>query len=373
MNETALPKLEILVIDDDQSICETLEVIIHSLGYYCVYFTSPEQGLEYFSREISPIVLLDVNLPNMNGLELLARIKGINPLSQVLMMTGEREIQTVVTSLTNRATDFLLKPFTLDSVKSAIARAYEFYSLLKEKEAHDETILRDLRLASKIQSKIFSIPADLPHRAVAVVNPALYVSGDYYQMIPLSESQTMIVMGDIEDHGVTSGLIALLMNSLVKEISKSGVTKPSEYLLKMNHELCNDIGTHSMTCVVVIIDRNAKTLTYSRGGHPFPIVFPNSREDYKLLSERSGHLLGIMEDIEFQTHTLEYSPGDLLFLYSDGLINTLQSPILDSLTEIHQKSDSKFERMVDCLRDHANALRETSQFQDDISYVLLEL
>ncbi|MCC5816619.1 MAG: SpoIIE family protein phosphatase [Leptospira sp.] len=367
------PKPEILVIDDDESICETLEVIIQSLGYYCVYFTDPDQGLEYFQRESSPLVLLDVNLPNMSGLDILAKFKEINPMTQVLMMTGEREIQTVVTSLYNRATDFLLKPFTLDSVKAAIARALEYFNILKEKEANEETILRDLRLASKVQSKIFQITQSLPHKISAKVDPAMYVSGDYYQVIPVSDENTLLLMGDIEDHGVTSGLIGLLMNSLVKEIAKPGEIDPSVYLKKMNPELVHEIGTHSMTCVVLVVNNKTKSISYSRGGHPFPILYPSKRSEYKLLSERSGHLLGIMDDIEFNTNSISYEPGDLIVIYSDGLVNSLQSPVLESLNQIHLNSNNRFDEMIDCLTDYTNSLRENSVFQDDISYLLCEL
>lgn len=372
MIEVNSPKPEILVIDDDESICETLEVIIQSIGYYCVYFTTPEQGLEYFEREASPLVLLDVNLPNISGLEILAKFKEINPMTQVLMMTGEREIQTVVTSLYNRATDFLLKPFTLDSVKAAIARALEYYNILKEKEANDENIHRDLRLASKVQKKIFTIPQDLPFQVAANVDPAMYVSGDYYQVIRITEEYSLVLMGDIEDHGVTSGLIGLLMNSLVKEIAKTKETNPTLYLEKMNHELCNEIGTHSMTCILCIIDSKNKTISYSRGGHPFPLFYPGDKTESMLLSERSGHLLGIMEDIEFNSNTLEYKQGDILFIYSDGLVNSLQSPVLDSMNNIHLNSHNRFGEMIDCLDDYTNSLRETSPFQDDISYLLCE-
>jgi FixJ family two-component response regulator len=373
MTEYKSQKPEILVIDDDESICETLEVIIHSLGYYCVYFTSPDRGLEYFQRETNPLVLLDVNLPNVSGLDILAKFKDINPMTQVLMMTGEREIQTVVTSLYNKATDFLLKPFTLDTVKHAISRALGYYDILKEKESTDESIIRDLRLASKIQSKLFTIPNNLKHNIVAEVNPAMYVSGDYYQVINLTDSKILVLLGDIEDHGVTSGLIGLLMNSLVKEIARTGELNPSEYLKKMNLELCNEIGTHSMTGVILIIDSDKKEITYSRGGHPFPIVYPANQSEYKLLSERSGHLLGIMQDIEFQTNRLSYMEGDIIFLYSDGLVNSLQSPILESLNSIHLNSSNRLGEMVESLKDYSISLRENSPFQDDISYLLVEL
>ncbi|NCN10873.1 MAG: SpoIIE family protein phosphatase [Leptospira sp.] len=373
MSESNSIKPEILVIDDDDSICETLEVIIQSLGYYCVYFTNPHQGLEYYSRERNPIILLDVNFPTISGLEILAKIKSKNPMSQVLMMTGEREIQTVVSSLSNRATDFLLKPFNLDSVKSAIERAYHFYSILKDKESNDESILRDLRLASKLQSKVFNIPQDIPFRVLGDIHPALFVSGDYYHVLPLDENNVLVLLGDIEDHGVTSGLIALLMSNLVRDLAKNKEMNPSMYLEKMNKELCYDIGTHSMTAVVMIINTKYKKINYSRGGHPFPVFYPNDRSDYQLLGERSGHLLGIMSDIDFINHEMSFQEGDVMLIYSDGLLNSLQSPLLSQLNLVHKNSKSKLDEMDDSIRSFIGSQKGSTMFQDDISYLLLEL
>lgn len=366
-------KPEILVIDDDESICETLDVIIQSLGYYCVYYTRPDRAIEYFSKELNPIVLLDVNLPKIGGVELLAEFKRISPKTQVLMMTGEREIQAVVASLYNRATDFLLKPFTLDTVRASIERALDFYNILIEKETHEENILRDLRLASKVQSKLFQIPTNIPHKIKARVEPAMYVSGDYYQVISLSPNKTIFVMGDIEDHGVTSGLIGILFNSLVKEIAKTGELDPAEYLRKMNLELCNEISTHSMTCIVMVVDSEEKNIVYCRGGHPFPFLYPADRGEPRILSERSGHLLGILEDIEFKSNTIKYNPGDILFLYTDGLVNSLQSPVLEMLLQIHRTSHQKLDDMEVYLEKFIQESKKNTTFKDDISYFLCEL
>jgi sigma-B regulation protein RsbU (phosphoserine phosphatase) len=373
MTESNTAKPEILVIDDDESICETLEVIIQSLGYYCVCFTDPLQGLEYFEREFNPIILLDVNFSAISGIEILTKIKLKNPMSQVLMMTGEREIQTVVSSISNRATDFLLKPFNLESVKSAIERAFHFYSILKEKEANDESIIRDLRLASKLQSKVFHIPENLPFKVIGDIQPALFVSGDYYHVIQINPDNILVLLGDIEDHGVTSGLIALLMSNLVKELAKLGELNPSVYLEKMNKELCYDIGTHSMTAVVMIVNTKSKQITYSRGGHPFPILYPYDKSSIHVLGERSGHLLGIMSDIEFINHTFEYKKGDILFLYSDGLVNSLQSPLLHLMVNIHMNSKSKLAEMHESIKEFIETSKSSIVFQDDISFLLLEL
>ncbi|EMY13923.1 response regulator receiver domain protein [Leptospira weilii str. Ecochallenge] len=170
---------EIIILDDDRDVGETLELILNKLGYQSVFFDSVEQGKQYFERELNPIVFLDIHMPGTSGLEILPYFKSLDPKTQVIMMTGERDINNVVTSLTHKASDFLLKPFSIQTVQIAIQKAYDYYVILKEKDLREEVIMRDLRLASRVQGKIFSIPDLSPYKVEADVTPVSFVSGDF--------------------------------------------------------------------------------------------------------------------------------------------------------------------------------------------------
>ncbi len=361
-------KPEILIIDDDRDVGEALEILLSKLGYDSTFFDSVDKGKEYFEKESNPIVFLDIHMPRTSGLDVLPYFKNLNPSTQVIMMTGERDINNVVTSLTHKASDFLLKPFSLQTVRIAAQRALDYYTLLKEKEARDESILRDLRLASKIQKKILSVP-DLSPLEVAVDNiPASYVSGDFYILSRVGDN-VLALLGDIEDHGVTSGLIGLLMTSVAREAYKEKAD-PTHILQRMNTELSQEIGTHSLTAAAVVINLANKTLTYARGGHPFPVLYKKSGQ--KLLNEKSGQLLGIMDPLDFDSHEIQYESGDVLFLYSDGLLNNLSSPLFVELEEVRKK-DLGIGEYQEKIRAFNKVNLPTREFRDDSSYLLVRL
>ncbi|TGM88341.1 SpoIIE family protein phosphatase [Leptospira licerasiae] len=361
-------KPEILIIDDDRDVGEALEILLSKLGYNSTFFDSVEKGKEYFEKETNPIVFLDIHMPKTSGLDVLPYFKNLNPGTQVIMMTGERDINNVVTSLTHKASDFLLKPFSLQTVRIAVQRALDYYTLLKEKEARDENILRDLRLASKIQKKILSVPVISPLEVVVDNTPASFVSGDFYVLSKI-DNKVMVLLGDIEDHGVTSGLIGLLMTSIAREAYKEN-QDPSHVLKRMNLELAQEIGTHSLTAAVAVIDLGKKTICYARGGHPFPVLYQAAGQ--KLLNEKSGQLLGIMDALEFESHEIPYESGDVLFLYSDGLLNSLSSPLFKELEDIRKKGLS-IEDYQEAIRTFSKVSLPTREFRDDSSYLLLRL
>ncbi|TGM59163.1 SpoIIE family protein phosphatase [Leptospira vanthielii] len=364
-------KPEILIIDDDTEICETLELIINGLGYFVRYFTNPLQGLEYFEGERNPIVFLDVNMPQTSGLDLLQKIKAYDSKTQVLMMTGEHDIQTVVSSLYHRASDFILKPFHTKSIEAAISRAFEYYNFLKDKESMDESIKRDLRLAAKIQTKTMNLP-QLTHKIYADIKPVSFVSGDFFQVLPLDKDRTLILMGDIEGHGVTSGLIAILMTTIHRELVRTTTIAPSNLLSRLNRELCNEIGTHSMTAISIVIDHSKKKITYARGGHPFPIVFQKESRAPLILHDQSGQILGILKDMEFAENEIQVEEGDILFLYSDGLLASSTHPLVQTLIQL-PGGGSRVEGMKTEITNYIQYLETSSKASDDISYLLLEI
>ncbi|TGM06239.1 response regulator [Leptospira barantonii] len=360
---------EIIILDDDRDVGETLELILSKLGYQSVFFDSVEQGKQYFEKELNPIVFLDIHMPGSSGLDILPYFKNLESKTQVIMMTGERDINNVVTSLTHKASDFLLKPFSIQTVQIAIQRAFDYYTILKEKDLRDEVIMRDLRLASRVQGKIFSIPDLSPYGIEADVTPVSFVSGDF-NVILKKEKSTLLLLGDVEDHGVTSGLIALLMTTLAKEEFKNS-DNPSDILKRMNQELCLNIGTHSMTAACAILFPNEKKLVYARGGHPFPVHF--HKEGFSFLKDKSGQLMGILEDLDFPSHETSFDNRDVIFLFSDGIINNLNHPLIEELNQIHKSGNDSLKRMKEALDNYVRSSIPSREYRDDASYILLEI
>ncbi len=122
---TKATKATVLIVDDEESILDTLSGILEDEGYEVITASSAESALAQF-REFSPeVVLLDVWLPGMDGIEILKRIKEGNNFASVIMISGHSNIDTAVNAIKLGAYDFLEKPLSLEKVLILVKRALE--------------------------------------------------------------------------------------------------------------------------------------------------------------------------------------------------------------------------------------------------------
>jgi len=103
--------LTILVLDDEENILASLKRILESKGYNVVTKNRPEDAINFVRNNVVHIALLDVLMPNMDGMTVLNIVKEISGLTQVIMMSAYSTIDRIVSALENGANDFLLKPF----------------------------------------------------------------------------------------------------------------------------------------------------------------------------------------------------------------------------------------------------------------------
>ena len=116
-------KPKIIVVDDELDI---LEIFTHLFSRDFTVFTAKNgiEALEIVKREVPHLVITDIKMPEMNGVELLGRIKEVSPSTEVIMMTGYASIETSVDALRFGAFDYLIKPFeSIEQIKNVIAKA----------------------------------------------------------------------------------------------------------------------------------------------------------------------------------------------------------------------------------------------------------
>jgi two-component system, NtrC family, nitrogen regulation response regulator NtrX len=122
----------ILIVDDEESICQTLGGILTDEGYEVVTAGSGEEALRLLEEELPQLVLLDIWLPGMDGIETLKAIKGAHPQLQVVMMSGHGTIETAVKATKLGAFDFIEKPLSLEKVILAVNHALDLVRLEEE-------------------------------------------------------------------------------------------------------------------------------------------------------------------------------------------------------------------------------------------------
>jgi anti-anti-sigma factor len=121
----------VLVIDDEKPTIAMFRLLLGACGYEVLTAGNGPAGLEVFEAEKPPIVLTDIRMPGMDGLEVLERIKEMDPDTEVIVMTGHGDLDLAVKALDLNATDFIDKPIRKTDLDSALRRAEERRKLAK--------------------------------------------------------------------------------------------------------------------------------------------------------------------------------------------------------------------------------------------------
>src|SRR5215212_5514084 len=113
---------KILIIDDEPNVLSVLDALLSS-DYECQTATSAVEALEHLKKETYDLVLSDIMMPGMSGLELLEHITRLSRETIVILISGNLNIQNAIEALRRGAYDYVTKPFNLSDVETAVARA----------------------------------------------------------------------------------------------------------------------------------------------------------------------------------------------------------------------------------------------------------
>ncbi|HPB68716.1 MAG TPA: sigma-54 dependent transcriptional regulator [Candidatus Omnitrophota bacterium] len=133
-------KYSILIVDDEPLIRESLYEILRIDGFLAMMASNGEEALEEISNKRIDIVLTDMKLPNMNGLDLIVKIKEISPDTEVIMITGYGSIETAVEAMKSGAYDYVTKPINDHEIKLMINKIVERKEVLQENQDLREII-----------------------------------------------------------------------------------------------------------------------------------------------------------------------------------------------------------------------------------------
>jgi len=153
---------KILVLDDERSLCELLKVVFQKEGYEVLTTPSAKKAIEIAQSDDIDVVVSDIKLPEMNGLEVLKRLRKIKPELPVLMITAYGTIKEAVEALKMGAYDYIIKPFDVEELKVIVAKALETKRLQDEnvrlrKELKDKYSLESMIGKSKKMQEIYSL------------------------------------------------------------------------------------------------------------------------------------------------------------------------------------------------------------------------
>lgn len=171
---------KVLVIDDDKPTLMMFRLTLSAYGFDVLTAENGREGLEIFSHDRPRIVLTDIKMPGMNGIEVLKRIKEIDPTAEVIVITGHGDMDLAIQALNLDATDFINKPIQRHLLEQALERASERQRLSVEQiheivlePAEDAAVLI---IRGNISAKNESRFQTLFHEAAALEKPRIVLN-----------------------------------------------------------------------------------------------------------------------------------------------------------------------------------------------------
>jgi DNA-binding NtrC family response regulator len=132
--------VRILVVDDEQHVRNSLATWFREEGYDVAVAASGKEALAVLTREGSNILLVDIKMPGMDGLELQRKVRELAPDATIIIMTAYASVETAVQALKEGAYDYIVKPFDPEAVSRLVHKATERYSLIAENRALKERL-----------------------------------------------------------------------------------------------------------------------------------------------------------------------------------------------------------------------------------------
>lgn len=336
-----------LLVVDDNIVIRTLVVRgLRDAGFKEVH--EAEDGLaaqEYLAEHPIDVVITDVMMPRLDGLGLIRWAKQHYPEIVWIIFSGLDTFDTAVEAIHLGAFDFLAKPPNIKKLEISLRNAMAHRQLVKEKEAlhcslqkkvlqleglcrilgdQAEQISQDLKRAEVIQRALLpqKPPAMRGLSVHSLYRPGHFVGGDLYDVIAVDEDKVMICVADASGHGVSAAMLSVLFKQhLSKMLVPGAPIHPAAILEKVNGELHRDVAAPGMflTAVCCLIDTGRATVDIASAGHP-PVHHVHAGKLSHV--ERTGPALGLRANAAFEETKIELRPGDRLFLYSDGLIES---------------------------------------------------
>ena len=325
---TASGPHRILVVDDEPDlehlVRQRMRREIRS-GQFVMEFA--QNGLEALAKleqqDPFDMVLSDINMPEMDGLALLERIPNVDPDLRAVIVSAYGDMNNIRTAMNRGAFDFVTKPIDFGDLRVTIDRTLENSAVWRQamESRHQLVALEnELGVARRMQASI--LPAQFPKRnsfdVHANMQPARQVGGDFYDVLGLERGHLGLAIADVSGKGVPAGLFMMSSRTLLKGAAINS-TDPAQVLRTVNNVLSDDNSEMMfVTVLYAVYDPRTRAYTYANGGHDSPLVV-HADGSAKLLPHTGGVALGVLPDVQYESHTVTLQEGDTVLLYTDGV------------------------------------------------------
>jgi phosphoserine phosphatase RsbU/P len=326
----------ILVVDDTHANLQVLAGMLKDRGYKVRPVPSGKLALQAAKAHPPDLILLDINMPEMNGYEVCEHLKADDQLNgiPIIFISALTEPLDKVKAFAIGGVDYLTKPFQMEELHARVETHLKLRRLQIDLEEYSrslelarERLQLDLELARGVQRGF--LPLQLPevpgYQFFAHYEPAYEVGGDYYDFIMLPGQRVAVLLGDVAGKGVVA---ALLMAKLSADARFCILTEPDPAVAvtKLN-ALINQSGIADrfVTLLLAILDPASHTVTLVNAGHPSPLLYHRATRTVgeAMNNDAAGLPLGVLDGFEYTSCQVGLKPGDSILAFTDGVTEAM--------------------------------------------------
>jgi len=313
----------ILVVDDEPGMLRAVERVLGET-YHVIGARRAGEALAMAGEFQPQLAIVDIRMPDLDGFELMARLKARLPSLDVILMTGSVDDldEKLVRAIRSAAFYFIQKPFDREVLKTLVDRCVE---LRWRREEHRQNLRRletEMAAAKAFQQSL------LPGRE-AVVNgvalccrysPCSGLGGDLYDYAAAGAGRTALLIADVSGHGVSAAMLTGIVKSAFHASHGDGF-EPLAVVQRISAGLAAFSPERFVTLIAALIAPGEGRLRFVNAGHP-PAVVWGTREPEWLGS--TGPLVSpALTSASWESRTVPIHLGDHLLLYTDGVSETL--------------------------------------------------
>lgn len=313
----------ILVVDDNLSGLEILEARLAANGYQVITATDGETALAMARARRPDLILLDIMMPKLDGIEVCRRLKtdAAMPFMPIIMVTAKTDSKDIVAGLEAGSDEYLTKPVDHAALIARVKSMLRIKALQDTVLEQSAQLKTQLKTAAKIQSLFWPEMPELDGggHIWAVSRPAAYVGGDLYDVIVLPDRSVLAYVADVSGKGVPA---ALIMAALSTQIRTEALRRCEiDHLLATVNNTFYDLAAEEGFFATIVLCRFWPVdglLHLVSGGHPPPVSIVGGCG--KEIPMPSGIAIGVTPNVRYEKTEIRLTPGESILFFSDGVI-----------------------------------------------------
>jgi len=403
-DRSPIPPIRVLLVEDNPVDAHLIQSILGAAaldGFVLERAEQLSEGIHRLAAGGIDSVLLDLSLPDSHGLETFSRLHAEAPGVPIIVLSGLEDETVAVSAVHLGAQDYLVKGHVdghvlVRAIRYAIERkrtADQLAQYAAELRAKNLQMEADLHMAREIQQVFLpqqyptfprrASPEQSALRFCHRYQPAATVSGDYFNVLPLSDSEAGVLICDVMGHGLRAALVTAILRGLMEELLPVA-GDAGRFLTGMNRSLVTILRRLDepllSTAFYLIADTGRNEVRFASAGHPSPLRLQRpsgSVEPFRAFDPRHGPALGLFEQSTYPTCLCPFANGDVLLLFTDGVYE-MHGPEeeefgLDRLVAaVRRRSQLPSAQMFDEILLEVQAFSRQTAFEDDICLVAVE-